>query len=110
MNSPHETSDDSPAPSPPLPTETSHAQSFYKHIYFWVVVGVLSGVAFGILFPSQGGKPGLAEAMKPLGEGFIALIKMLIAPIIFLTVVSGIASVGDLKKVGRVGLKALIYF
>ena len=48
--------------------------------------------------------------MKPLAEGFISLIKMLIAPIIFFTVVGGIASVGDLSKVGRVGLKALIYF
>ena len=51
-----------------------------------------------------------AEQMKPLAEGFISLIKMLIAPIIFFTVVGGIASVGDLSKVGRVGLKALIYF
>ena len=53
---------------------------------------------------------GWGEAMKPLGDAFIKLIKMLIAPIIFCTVVHGIASMGDLKKVGRVGGKALLYF
>ena len=96
-------------PSRPLPTEPSSAP-FYKHIYFWVIIGVVAGVLFGLAFPSRGGEAGLAEAMKPLADGFINLIKMLIAPIIFLTVVGGIASVGDLRKVGRVGLKALIYF
>src|SRR5436309_16079622 len=50
------------------------------------------------------------QALKPLGDGFIALIKMMIAPVIFCTVVHGISSMGDLKRVGRVGLKALIYF
>ena len=54
--------------------------------------------------------PGWAEEMKPFGDAFIKLIKMLIAPIIFCTVVHGIASMEDLKKVGRVGIKALIYF
>jgi aerobic C4-dicarboxylate transport protein len=83
---------------------------FYRHIYFWVLVGVALGVGFGLLFPSQKSMVGLAEQMKPLADGFISLIKMLIAPIIFLTVVGGIASVGDLRKVGRVGLKALVYF
>ena len=101
----------SPAPlaPEPLPTESSR-QPFYKHIYFWVIIGVIAGVGFGLIFPSKNGEPGLAEAMKPLADGFISLIKMLIGPIIFLTVVGGIASVGDLKKVGRVGLKALVYF
>jgi aerobic C4-dicarboxylate transport protein len=83
---------------------------FYRHIYFWVLIGVGLGVGFGLLFPSQKGTVGLAEQMKPLADGFISLIKMLIAPIIFFTVVGGIASVGDLRKVGRVGLKALVYF
>ena len=83
---------------------------FYRHLYFWVLMGVVLGVGFGLLFPSHQGEPGLAEQMKPLAEEFISLIKMLIAPIIFFTVVGGIASVGDLRKVGRVGLKALIYF
>ena len=100
---------DAPLPPRPLPTEPS-SQPFYKHIYFWVIVGVIAGVTFGLLFPSRDGVPGWAEAMKPLADGFISLIKMLIAPIIFLTVVGGIASVGDLRKVGRVGLKALVYF
>jgi aerobic C4-dicarboxylate transport protein len=94
----------------PLPTEDSHSKPFYKHIYFWVLLGVIAGVLFGMAFPSHGGVPGLAEQMKPLGEAFISLIKMLIAPIIFFTVVAGIASVGDLKQVGRVGIKSLIYF
>jgi aerobic C4-dicarboxylate transport protein len=86
------------------------SKPFHHHLYFWVLLGVVLGVLFGLVFPSHGGQAGLAEEMKPLGEGFINLIKMLIAPIIFLTVVGGIASVGDLKKVGRVGIKALIYF
>lgn len=68
------------------------------------------GVVFGLAFPSRNGEPGLAEMMKPLADAFISLIKMLIAPIIFFTVVGGIASVGDLSKVGRVGLKAFVYF
>ncbi len=102
--------DDSPLPPAPLPTENSAAKPFYKHIYFWVLIGVVLGVVFGMMFPSTPGHPGLAEGMKPLAEGFISLIKMLIAPIIFFTVVAGIASVGDLRKVGRVGLKAFIYF
>ena len=62
------------------------------------------GVCTGWWFPEAG------TAMKPLGDGFIALIKMMIAPVIFCTVVHGIGSMGDLKKVGRVGLKTLIYF
>jgi aerobic C4-dicarboxylate transport protein len=104
------TQHDSALPDRLLPTEPSHSKSIFKHIYFWVLMGVLAGVVFGILFPSRNGEIGLAESMKPLGEGFISLIKMLIAPIIFFTVVSGIASVGDLKKVGRVGVKAFVYF
>src|SRR5207248_3462926 len=62
------------------------------------------GVLLGYFYPKIG------EQMKPLGDGFIKLIKMLIAPIIFCTVVHGIAGMEDLKRVGRVGVKALIYF
>ena len=62
------------------------------------------GILLGHFYPSIG------ESMKPLGDAFIKLIKMLIAPIIFCTVVHGIASMEDMKKVGRVGVKALIYF
>lgn len=77
---------------------------FYRSLYFRVVVGIIFGVALGWFYPSLG------EQMKPLGDAFIKLIKMIIAPIIFLTVVVGIANVGDMKKLGRVGLKALLYF
>jgi len=75
-----------------------------QHLYFWVLVAILTGGTLGYLSPSTG------VALKPLGDGFIALVKMLIAPIIFCTVVLGIAGAGDMKKVGRVGGKALLYF
>src|SRR5580765_7400394 len=74
------------------------------HLYFWVVLAILAGGTFGYLDPSH------AVKLKPLGDGFIALVKMLIAPIIFCTVVLGIAGAGSMKKVGRVGGKALLYF
>ena len=77
---------------------------FYTHLYAQVLTAIVLGVLLGHFYPQLG------EAMKPLGDGFIKLIKMLIAPIIFCTVVHGIASMEDMKKVGRVGLKALIYF
>lgn len=98
------------ASSEPALSASPHSKPFYKHIYFWVLLGVAAGVLFGLSFPSSGGEPGLAEQMKPLADAFISLIKMLIAPIIFFTVVGGIAGVGDLSKVGRVGLKAFLYF
>ena len=71
---------------------------------FRVFVGVAFGVVLGLLVPD------LAKQLKPLGTGFIKLIRMLIAPIIFGTVVTGIAKMGDMKRVGRVGVKALVYF
>jgi aerobic C4-dicarboxylate transport protein len=74
------------------------------HLYFWVVLAILAGGTFGYLDPSH------AVKLKPLGDGFIALVKMLIGPVIFCTVVLGIAGAGDMKKVGRVGGKALLYF
>jgi len=77
---------------------------FYKHLYFQVLTAILLGVALGHFYPSIG------EATKPLGDLFIKAVKMIIAPIIFCTVVHGIASAGDLKRVGRIGVKALIYF
>ena len=73
-------------------------------LYAQVLIGVVLGAALGQLNPSLG------AAMRPLGEGFIRLVKMLIAPIVFTTVVTGIAKMGDLRKVGRVGLKAIVYF
>src|ERR1700747_2750942 len=77
---------------------------FYTHLYLQVLTAIVLGVLLGHFYPHLG------EAMKPLGDLFIKLIKMLIAPIIFCTIVHGIASMEDMKKVGRVGLKALIYF
>jgi aerobic C4-dicarboxylate transport protein len=74
------------------------------HLYFWVLLGILAGGVLGYADPAT------AVQLKPLGDGFIALVKMLISPIIFCTVVLGIAGAGDMKKVGRVGGKALIYF
>lgn len=82
----------------------TRGKPFYTHLYFQVLAAIALGIGLGHLYPSAG------EAMKPLGDGFVKLIKMLIGPIIFVTVVHGIASMGDLKKVGRVGIKALIYF
>jgi aerobic C4-dicarboxylate transport protein len=75
-----------------------------RHLYFWVLLAILIGGAIGYVSPETG------VALKPLGDGFIALVKMLIAPIIFCTVVLGIAGAGNMKKVGRVGGKALLYF
>ena len=79
-------------------------KKLYNSLYIRVMIGIGIGIILGILFP------GLAKDLKPLGTGFIALIKMMIAPIIFGTVVVGIAKMGDMKKVGRVGIKALVYF
>src|SRR5688500_11310487 len=76
----------------------------YKSLYFQVVVAIVIGVLLGHFYPHTG------EAMKPLGDGFIKLIKMIIAPIIFCTVVVGIAGMEDMKKVGRTGGLALLYF
>jgi aerobic C4-dicarboxylate transport protein len=75
-----------------------------RHLYFWVLLAILAGGTIGYVSPDTGVK------LKPLGDGFIALVKMLIAPIIFCTVVLGIAGAGSMKKVGRVGGKALLYF
>lgn len=76
----------------------------FSHLYVQVLIAIAIGVLLGHFYPSLG------ESMKPLGDAFIKAIKMLIAPIIFFTVVHGIASMGDMRKVGRVGVKALIYF
>jgi aerobic C4-dicarboxylate transport protein len=77
---------------------------WYHHLYFQVLIAIALGAILGVLYPHIG------ESMKPLGDALIKMIKMAIAPIIFCTVVHGIASMQDMKKVGRVGLKAILYF
>ncbi|MCK1512484.1 dicarboxylate/amino acid:cation symporter [Bradyrhizobium sp. 190] len=81
-----------------------HSVKWYQHLYVQVLAAITAGILLGHFHPQLG------EQMKPLGDAFIKCIKMIIAPIIFFTVVHGIASMRDMKKVGRVGLKALIYF
>lgn len=97
-------------------------QPFYKHLYVKVLAAIFIGVVLGVMSPSDPKTvpnwlqswillpPGWAEAMKPFGDAFIKMIKMLIAPIIFCTVVHGIASMKNMRKVGSVGVKALVYF
>jgi aerobic C4-dicarboxylate transport protein len=77
---------------------------FWKTLYFQVLVAIALGILTGWLFPDFG------RALKPLGDGFIKLVKMIITPVIFLTVVTGVAGMADLKAFGRVGAKAMAYF
>ena len=88
---------DAPAPSPA-------ASRWYTHLYVQVLIAIALGVTIGHVAPATG------EALKPLGDAFIKLVKMIIAPVIFLTVVTGIAGVRDLQSVGRVAGKAFAYF
>ena len=76
----------------------------FKGLFFQVIIAILIGVLLGYFYPS------FAVQLKPFGEGFIKLIKMMIGPVIFCTIVSGIAGMHNAKKVGRVGIKALVYF
>ncbi|MBA4284080.1 MAG: C4-dicarboxylate transporter DctA [Xanthomonadaceae bacterium] len=85
-------------------TTTNAASGTSRRLYLWVLLAIVIGGSIGHYFPETG------VALKPLGDAFIGLIKMLIGPIIFLTVVIGIAGVADVKKVGRVGVKAILYF
>ena len=86
------------------PVSTSSHRNLLGPLWLQVMVGILLGIAIGVLSPHA------AVALKPLGDGFVKLIRMTLAPIIFATVVVGIAKMGDLREVGRVGAKALIYF
>jgi aerobic C4-dicarboxylate transport protein len=88
--------------TPPVP-ETPKSR-WYQLLYVQVLIAVAIGILLGHFQPSLG------KDLKPLGDGFIKLIKMIIAPIIFCTVVHGIASMSDLKKLGRIGFKSLLYF
>ncbi|MBS0532457.1 MAG: dicarboxylate/amino acid:cation symporter [Proteobacteria bacterium] len=87
----------------PATTRVAHTP-WYRILYIQVLIAIAIGIVLGHYWPD------LAKQMKPLGDGFIALIKMMIAPIIFCTVVHGISSMGDLRRVGRVGIKTLVYF
>jgi aerobic C4-dicarboxylate transport protein len=85
-------------------TAPKQARPWYTVLYIQVLIAIAIGVLVGYFYPKTG------TALKPLGDAFIALIRMMIAPVIFCTVVHGIASMSDLAKVSRVGLKALLYF
>jgi aerobic C4-dicarboxylate transport protein len=84
--------------------EVPRKLKFYQILYVQVVVAIIIGIALGYY------KPELGQSMRPLGDGFIKLVKLIIAPVIFLTVTTGIAGMNDLKKVGRVAGKAFLYF
>lgn len=92
----------SPASSPSLVTTPS--KPWYKQLYFWVLTAIVCGILTGWLWPSVG------VALEPVGTTFVSAIKMLITPIVFLTIVAGIGGVESLRRVGRVGLKSLLYF
>jgi len=92
------------AQGPTAAAAAAKKKPLYKSLYFQVIVAIVIGVLLGHFFPETG------AAMKPLGDGFIKLIKMIIAPIIFCTVVVGIAGMEDMKKVGKTGGLALLYF
>ncbi|WP_332811900.1 dicarboxylate/amino acid:cation symporter [Sphingomonas sp.] len=83
---------------------TTARKPFWRSLYVQVLIGIALGILVGWLWPDAG------RALKPLGDGFIKLVKMIITPIIFLTVVTGIAGMVDLREFGRVGTKALAYF
>jgi aerobic C4-dicarboxylate transport protein len=87
-----------------LPAKTRSARPWWTQLWVWVLIGMAAGIALGVADPD------LAVQMGPLGDAFIKLIRMLIAPIIFCTVVTGIAHMADMARVGRVAIKALIYF
>jgi DAACS family dicarboxylate/amino acid:cation (Na+ or H+) symporter/aerobic C4-dicarboxylate transport protein len=88
----------------PIPSRAARRKPFYTHLYFQVLLGFILGALIGFFFPRS------APYLKPLADAFIKLIRMLLAPIIFGTVVVGIAQMGSLKEVGRVGLKSIFYF
>jgi len=77
---------------------------FIRSLYFWILLAFFSGCALGVFNPK------LAVLMEPLGTSFIKLVKLFIGPIVFLTVATGIAQTGSLKKLGKIGIKAFIYF
>lgn len=105
-----------PAPEDVAPLDTTtlkepyKRQKWYKILYVQVLIAIVLGILVGHFFPSVGKEIGLAEEFKPLGDAFIKLVKMIIAPVIFLTIVTGIAGMNNLRQVGRVAGKAMVYF
>ncbi len=91
-------------PTIPVSLPPARTRRWYSSLWVQVTVGIVLAVIFGALSPAR------AVAMKPLGDGFIRLVTMIITVMIFCTVVTGIAGMRDLRKVGRVGGKALLYF
>ncbi len=91
-------------PSPSSPLQTAPHLPFYRQLYVQVLVAIALGVTIGHVFPDAG------VALKPLGDAFIKLVKMIIAPVIFLTIVTGIAGMKELGAIGRVAAKAFAYF
>lgn len=91
-------------PNPPHQIRRSLAARIVSNLAFWVLLAILAGMLLGHFAPAT------AVKMEPLGKGFVEIIKLFIAPIIFLTIVLGISGMGDLKKVGRIGIKSLLYF
>ena len=86
------------------PTVNRRARPLHKDLSLQILVAMVLGALVGYLWPQS------AESLRPLGDLFIRLVRMIVAPIIFCTVVHGIASVGEARRVGRVAIKALIYF
>lgn len=88
----------------PKPASVALKIRWHKILYVQVIIAIILGVLCGVFFPELG------KSLKPLGDAFVKLVKMIIAPIIFCTVVHGIASMSDLKKLGRIGVRTLVYF
>ena len=88
----------------PSVTADGQKRPFWRLLYFWVLIGIIAGIGVGAFWPAFG------ASLQPLGEGFIALVKMIIPPVIFLTVVTGIAGSRQLAALGRVVVKAFAYF
>jgi aerobic C4-dicarboxylate transport protein len=95
---------DTTTPNTESPPEGHKRKPLWHHLYFWVLLAIVAGAVLGVV------APGVAQEMKPLADGFVKLIRMLIAPIIFTTIVVGIASLGNLGHAGKLGVKALGYF
>ncbi|WP_055699089.1 C4-dicarboxylate transporter DctA [Streptomyces silaceus] len=94
-----------PASTPTVsPPDGTPSRPWYRQLYFWVLTAIAAGILTGWLWPSAG------VALEPVGTTFVSAIKMLITPIVFLTIVAGIGGVDSLARVGRVGLKSLAYF